>query len=548
MQALIDTLSNCFKNSTSAIAIETFEEERAQKIICEAMSRTNDFMIDRVGKNKYSSILSWDSFYGVTDILEKDKSKAIAKDPIQDIEQVCEHLIYEVIHKTHASDTENYIHNGCIIIMKDVGAFELGDKPAETRALKSLINACKPNSSVIFVGPRFSWPPEIEKLLVQVELELPDEKQIQDTVIKIADNIQKNNKDIELIEKDQLQHIIDASKGLTLHELQRVLSSSATQCKKFDPEIISNEKVSSVKKSGLLEFVQGKATFQDVGGYVLFKEWLLKRKLAFTPEARSFGLKKPKGVVLLGVPGNGKSLAAKCVSFELSLPLLKLDIGKMMGGLVGETEYKTRQTLSLLKSVSPCVVLMDEIEKGLAGADSGRSGDGGTIRRLMGNLLTYMAEQEEGSFFVATCNSLDGLPPEFTRKGRFDELFFFDVPNDEERKTIFKIHLSKVGRDPAKFDLDVLARNTDLFVGVEIEYLIQEALFNALSKKTDITTDIILDAKDFQPQAAIMGDSYKDFKSRAEKKFRKSQISRSIAARRKRRKKMDDDSPPTVIT
>ncbi len=224
------------------------------------------------------------------------------------------------------------------------------------------------------------------------------------------------------------------------------------------------------------------------------KEWLQKRAVAFTQEAREFGLPAPKGMLLLGVQGCGKSLCAKVVANLWQLPLLRFDMGRMFGSLVGSSEENVRRAITVAESVAPAVMWVDEIDKAFAGSPSSAVTDGGTTARVFGTFLTWLSEKTAPVFVVATANDVSQLPPELLRKGRLDEIFYVDLPSPEERKEVFRIHLSKRRRDPDKFDLDALAEGSRGFSGAEIEEAIISALYDAFYDKSEITTAHILEA------------------------------------------------------
>jgi len=217
-----------------------------------------------------------------------------------------------------------------------------------------------------------------------------------------------------------------------------------------------SEKKQIIRKTGILEYIDSKVNLEDVGGLATLKKWLHLRSQCFGQIAQEFGVGTPKGLLLTGVPGCGKSLTAKCVSSSWNMPLLRLDMGKIFQGVVGSSESNIRSALRTAEAISPCILWIDEIEKGLSGSSGGAS-DGGTATRVFGTLLTWMQEETAPVFVFATANNINSLPPELLRKGRFDEIFFVDFPSTLERKKILEIHLKKLKRDPEKFDLNRLA-------------------------------------------------------------------------------------------
>ncbi|MDB6035015.1 MAG: ATPase central domain protein [Verrucomicrobiales bacterium] len=244
--------------------------------------------------------------------------------------------------------------------------------------------------------------------------------------------------------------------GITTIEAENSFALSFVQTGSIVPAIIAREKAQAVKKNGLLEIADSKESMESIGGLDLLKDWLLKRKHAFSPQAREYGLRLPKGVLILGLPGTGKSLAAKATASVFGVPLLKLDAGGIFESLVGQSEANLRAVLQTAEAVSPCVLWMDEIEKALSGSQSAGSTDGGTSARVFGSFLNWLQEkQKKPVFVIATANDVSKLPPELLRKGRFDELFFVDFPNREERQAIWNIQIAK------EFDVVQLSKATE---------------------------------------------------------------------------------------
>jgi SpoVK/Ycf46/Vps4 family AAA+-type ATPase len=242
---------------------------------------------------------------------------------------------------------------------------------------------------------------------------------------------------------------------------------------------ILDEKEQIIRKSGILEYTAAVEDFNGIGGLGQLKRWLAQRNEGFSQKARDFGLPNPRGVMLVGVPGCGKSLCAKAVAAEWQKPLLKFDLGRVFAGLVGESEERMRRALAVAENVAPCVLWIDEMEKGLAGI--GGVGDSGVATRVFGTLLTWMEEKKHPVFVVATANNIDQLPPELLRKGRMDEIFFVDLPTPRDRAEILMIHLAKRQRTPADYDIPALVRASDGFSGAELEEVVIDALYEAYS-------------------------------------------------------------------
>lgn len=326
------------------------------------------------------------------------------------------------------------------------------------------------NKHIIFLSPSYLLPDEIEKYVTVISVPLPD---LKDLELRFKD-IYK-----ETIDEDLKKYILDAALGLTDTEAElafRLANQVVGLNSKDAVQIIANEKEQIIKKSGILDYIQVNLDMKsNVGGLDNLKIWLKQRSKAFERKARDFGLQEPKGIMLLGVPGCGKSLTAKCVATEWKQPLLRLDVGKVFQAEVGSSENNIRRAIATAEAVAPCVLWIDEIEKGL---NVGGERDGGTNSRVFSTILTWMQEKTKPVFVVATANDISQLPPEFLRKGRFDEIFFVDLPTKEERKEIFRIHLAK-NKQTGIHDLDSLADATCLYNGAEIEEAVKESMFMA---------------------------------------------------------------------
>jgi SpoVK/Ycf46/Vps4 family AAA+-type ATPase len=278
--------------------------------------------------------------------------------------------------------------------------------------------------------------------------------------------------------------------------------------------VILSEKEQIIRKSGTLEFYRAAEGFGDVGGLDVLKQWMEKRTQAFGQKARDFGLPAPKGILLLGVQGCGKSLSCKAVASQWRLPLLRLDVGKIFSGIVGSSEENMRRAIRMSESVSPTILWLDELEKGFAGTQSSPFSDGGTTSRVFASFITWLQEKTAPVFVVATANRIEDLPPELLRKGRFDEIFFVDLPDEHERREIFTIHLRRRNRDPAGFDLDQLAAAAEGFSGAEIEQTIVAALFDAFDAGRDITTeDVLRNVRESVPLSRTMREQIEELRS-----------------------------------
>jgi SpoVK/Ycf46/Vps4 family AAA+-type ATPase len=287
------------------------------------------------------------------------------------------------------------------------------------------------------------------------------------------------------------------------------------------------EKQQIIRKSGLLEYYATSEGFASVGGLAVLKEWLSKRAMAFSNEARAFGLPAPKGILMLGVQGCGKSLCAKAVSTQWQLPLLRFDMGRMFGSLVGSSEENVRRAIAVAESVAPAILWVDEIDKAFAGSQGSGATDGGTTARVFGTFLTWLSEKSAPVFVVATANDISQLPPELLRKGRLDEIFFVDLPSREERLEVFRIHINKRGRDATGFDLEALAQRSPDFSGAEIEEAINSGLYDAFYSQAELTTEHVLTALgQTVPLAKTMDEQINRLRSWAEGRARNASVPR----------------------
>src|SRR5213075_2269755 len=321
--------------------------------------------------------------------------------------------------------------------------------------------------------------------------------QLKNSFKKIIEDV-KQFKQVKIdLDEAGRERLLQAALGLTLGEAENVFAKIIVKDERLCGEDVNEvfaEKQQIIRKSGLLEYYATNETFSHVGGMAVLKEWLQKRALAFTDEARAFGLPAPKGVLMLGVQGCGKSLCAKAVSSLWQLPLLRFDMGRMFGSLVGSSEENVRRAIAVAESVAPAILWVDEIDKAFAGSQGSGATDGGTTARVFGTFLTWLSEKTAPVFVVATANDITQLPPELMRKGRLDEIFFVDLPSDEERREIFRIHLARRGRDPQRFDVESLAACSENFSGAEIEQAVISALYDAFYAKVELNSELVLEA------------------------------------------------------
>jgi SpoVK/Ycf46/Vps4 family AAA+-type ATPase len=377
------------------------------------------------------------------------------------------------------------------------------------RKLRDMVEPLKQSQKTIcLLSPVLRFPVELEKDLTVLDCSLPTRHELSaalDRVIRSARNQDRTRSlDIDLDEVAR-DRVLNAAAGLTAGEAENVFAKALVMTRRMDLDVIVAEKKQVIRKSRVLEYYDAVEDMAYVGGMGELKAWLQKRSLAFGERARRFGLPEPRGLLLLGVQGGGKSLLAKSVAGLWKLPLLRLDMGKVFSEMVGASEENIRTALRLAESISPCVLWLDELEKGLSGLGSSNRSDAGTAARVFGSFLVWMQEKTAPVFVIATSNDISLLPPELLRKGRFDEIFFIDLPRFEERQEIFAIHLAKRHREASAFDLARLARETDGFSGAEIEQVIISALYDAFEAGEDLSdADLLRNIRQTVPLSQTM--------------------------------------------
>jgi SpoVK/Ycf46/Vps4 family AAA+-type ATPase len=364
-------------------------------------------------------------------------------------------------------------------------------EPAILRRLRDLATELRrTRKSLIMLSPVKKIPPELEKSIAAVvDWELPSRQEIEAIARRLVPQAPPATQQQVESEPTFIEHVVEAALGLTEVEAENVFAKSMVRTHTFDVETILEEKKQIIAKSGILEYYEHREEFSDIGGLVSLKDWLVKRRHAFSSRAREFGLPLPKGILMIGVPGTGKSLTAKAAGALWEMPLLRLDVGKIFAGLVGSSEENIRTVIRTAEAIAPAILWIDEIEKGFSGTGSSNMSDGGTTSRVFGSFITWLQEKESPVFVMATANDVSALPPELLRKGRFDEIFFCDLPTVDERRQIIDIHLRKKKRDPGRFDLDRLANMTSDYSGAEIEQAVIAALYDAFDSGNDLDTD-----------------------------------------------------------
>lgn len=457
-------LENTIKAKTKIIQIISYETLRIHGAII------------KVANNLDRELFIWNRIDGIR---KRDKENGKFTEEDEDIKQSS-----QILEFFTDDDLEN-----AIVVLEDFHPDLAEHEVQNIRRLRNIALSNTQNKTLILSQPFTSLPPELEKEVHIMDLEYPNFDDLKAIYGKVC-----NDFTIDNIDPDE--DLIESALGLTIMEAERAFSRAYIEDKELSSAqipIIIKEKENIIKKSGFLEYYHPKETMDDVGGLDNLKDWLQKRGRGFDKHAKEFGLETPKGILLLGIPGTGKSLIAKAIGSEWQFPLLRLDMGKIFGGIVGESERNIRGALNIAEAISPSILWIDEIEKGMSGISSSGGSDGGTTARVLGTFLTWMQEKEKPVFVVATANNISQLPPELLRKGRVDEIFFVDLPTENEREAIIKIHTDK-RRPSSSFDLKKLAEKSKGFSGAELEEAVKEAMFQAYDEEHDLETQHIVDA------------------------------------------------------
>ncbi len=439
--------------------------------------------ITAIGRNTGKQVFEWSCSAGIvpagSPIQSVKAQNAGTKDPLVALNAVIEQV-------------EPAIH-----IFKDFHPFLAKNNFSIIRKLRDIAQMLKSSyKTLIVVAPFLQLPPELEKDITVIDYHLPSLADLTILLDRIVEEV-KDNPHVKIdLDDGAREEILKAAQGLTLAEAENVFAKALVTgggLDRDDVAMIFAEKQQIIRKSGLLDYCEPEIDFDRVGGLEHLKDWLTKRRTAFTNRAGDFGLPAPSGVLLLGIQGCGKSLCAKAVSALWNLPLLRLDVGRLFNSLVGSSEENMRRAITIAESVAPCTLWVDEIDKAFGGM-GGSSTDSGTSQRVLGTMLTWMAEKTASVFVVATANNIRMLPPELLRKGRFDEIFFVDLPNLEERRMILAIHLQQRGRTMAAADVELLARAAEGFSGAELEQVVIAGLFEAFYADRELTQQDLLDA------------------------------------------------------
>ena len=457
--SVVEELRLYLRARVALIVLVTVEEQRALRILDEVCR----------GRDPAADLITWD----LADRLHSKAGQQLPDvgDPVGVLDKIRERTL-------QAPERRD------LYVLKDFHEFWTKD-PRIRRKLRSLAQQLVyTGASLVVTTPDPGIPAELRDEVVLVELPLPTERELSrelDSLIGDATSVR-----CELTGTGRAR-LAQAALGLTAAQARRSFAKAIVRDGVLDDrdiEVVVEEKRAVIRETGALEFHPVSETPNDVGGLQALKTWLALRERAFGAPAAAYGLPAPKGIALVGIPGTGKSLTAKMIGSLWRMPVLRLDVGALFGSLVGESEHRTRRALELAGTIAPCVLWIDELEKGLATGDL----DGGTSQRVFATMLTWMQEKTAPVFVVATANDVTALPPETLRRGRFDEVFFLDLPTEDERREIITVHLRKRRREPARFDVPHLARVSDGFTGAELEQAVVDAMYHAFAADLDVQT------------------------------------------------------------
>ena len=442
------------------VYVSTLEEERVEQAIAAAAQQLSN-------RNVYT----WDFVDGYQG---NPTDQGVARrNPLQALEHI------EKLPESVAA----------LFILRDYHRFL--EDVAISRKLRNLTRRLKSQpKNILLLAPQIQVPDDLAEVVTVIEFALPDVHEIRTEITRLLAGLNTR------LSAGELDTLVQSCQGLSIERIRRVLARGIAAQGTFraeDIELVLEEKRQTIRQTQILDFYPAKEQISDIGGLDNLKDWLLRRGNAFSEKARQYGLPYPRGLLLAGIQGTGKSLTAKAIAHHWHLPLLRLDVGRLFAGLIGESESRTRQMIQIAEALAPCVLWIDEIDKAFAGTD-GR-GDAGTSSRVFGTFITWMAEKTSPVFVVATANNIQALPSELLRKGRFDEIFFVGLPAQEERQSIYEVHLSRLrAHNLQSYDLSRLAYETPNFSGAEIEQAIIEAMHIGFSQERDFTTDDILEA------------------------------------------------------
>ena len=487
MADVSDRLKILIDSSTPIVVIETAEEVRAVRLVREAAAPL------------HLAVFEWSI---ATGLIRSGAEVAAAGAGLRSpgptratLPAAEDHAaIYNSREPAQALGTLEAMNLEAVFILKDFHR-HLED-PVVVRRLRDVGQKFSTHRrTVVITAPAITIPPELSSLVEFLDLPLPDKTRLHQLVDEVFLRLSQNRALGRSLDSAGLDAAINNLRGLTEEEAERALSQALVTRQGLVPETVTDlleAKKELLRHSGMLDFVEASENMAAIGGLDNLKRWLAERRGSWEDAGRQFGLEPAKGVIILGVQGCGKSLCARAIAGEWHLPLLKFDPAAVFDKYIGETEKRMQKIFSVAEGLAPCVLWIDELEKIFAGSGPDSAAvDAGVSSRILAEFLSWMQDRRAPAFVAATCNNVNALPPELIRKGRFDELFFVDLPNLEERKEIFAIQLSRRKRSPSQFDLDRLSSDAEGFSGAEIDAAVESGLYAAYSSKQPLTTEIL---------------------------------------------------------
>lgn len=477
------------------IMVQTFEEGRVENVVM------------GIAKSRSKKMFVWNCNKGLEQLYDDKTREAVSVGGSEQPQTILKHI------EDYAGDA--------IFLLKDFGVF-VGKIPKVDRMIKDLVDSLRvTRKTVIVSGTYIQVPSDLDKYITVVDFPMPDRITMGAAIDELLSEM-RNHPSIRVnISADEKEFLVEASMGLTLSESKNVFSKAAVKTGRIDSsaiQLVTNEKRQIVRKSGILEFYPAEDSLDDVGGLDNIKKYVQEREGWWTSSVKEFGLSYLKGMVLTGIPGCGKSLTAKVIASSWGLPLLRLDMGKVFDKYVGGSEENIRKALSVSEAVAPCVLWLDEVEKSMS---TGGGGDNGTSLRVFGQFLTWMQEKKDPVYVVCTANDLSTLPPEFLRKGRFDEIWFVDLPVKDEIKEILGIHLRKKNRTLSDLEMQSVAQEFIGYTGAEVEAALENALWKVFKDKTPLTKDVLVQSiKETKPLSEVMKKQLTDLREMAKGRFR----------------------------
>lgn len=520
----LDRIKILINSSTPIVVMETVEEMRALALVRAACVELNMAVFEwsiadglvRSGNHpavspptvqaQVEKTTSWSSRDGAThsetrvsnsgggeaERLAKAMASALGGEPA-----VAKSAIYNTCQPVQALANMESMTVEAVFVLKDFHRHM--DDPVVVRRLRDVGQTFSANRrTVIITAPSITVPPELASLVEYLDLPLPDQQRLREIVEETFKRLSKTYTLKLKLDGAGVDAVAGNLRGLTEEEADRAVSQALVKRYAICPETVTDvleAKKELLRHSGMLEFIEASDNMAGVGGLDNLKRWLKQRQGAWEDKAREFGLEPPRGVIILGVQGCGKSMCARAVAGEWQLPLVKFDTAAVFDKYIGETEKRIQKVFQVAEGLAPCVFWIDELEKVFAGSGpDSASADAGVSSRLLASFLSWMQDRKAPVFVAATCNNVSALPPELIRKGRFDELFFVDLPNQAERKQIFSIQLARRKQNPSEFNLEQVVTAARGYSGAEIDAAVQTAMYASFSSKQPLNTQALLEA------------------------------------------------------